>query len=168
MPAMRNVHGLNGFDIAFEEARDAARRGEVPIGAAILREGVLLARAGNRMREQRDPTAHAEMVAIRMACEAIGAERLIGADLYVTLEPCPMCHGHFLCPDPPPLLCRERSQRRGLRMARASMASPAAITRRRFILACVSRKPPPCCANSFANAAKGCSGGAAFSARWPA
>lgn len=91
MPAMRNVHGLNGFDIAFEEARDAARRGEVPIGAAILREGVLLARAGNRMREQRDPTAHAEMMAIRMACEAIGAERLIGADLYVTLEPCPMC-----------------------------------------------------------------------------
>ncbi len=51
----------------------------------------MLARAGNRMREQRDPTAHAEMVAIRMACEAIGAERLIGADLYVTLEPCPMC-----------------------------------------------------------------------------
>ncbi len=91
MPAMRNVQGLNGFDIAFEEARDAARRGEVPIGAAILREGVVLARAGNRMREQRDPTAHAEMVAIRMACEAIGAERLIGADLYVTLEPCPMC-----------------------------------------------------------------------------
>ncbi|MCZ8376009.1 MAG: nucleoside deaminase [Beijerinckiaceae bacterium] len=88
---MRKEQGLNGFDLAFEEARAAAARGEVPIGAAILREGELLARAGNRMRETRDPTAHAEMLAIREACARIGSERLVGADLYVTLEPCPMC-----------------------------------------------------------------------------
>ncbi|MFY8115971.1 MAG: nucleoside deaminase [Rhabdaerophilum sp.] len=88
---MSKEQGLNGFDIAFEEARAAAARGEVPIGAAILREGVLLARAGNRMRECHDPTAHAEMLAIRAACARIGSERLVGADLYVTLEPCPMC-----------------------------------------------------------------------------
>ncbi|WP_284178311.1 nucleoside deaminase [Rhabdaerophilum sp. SD176] len=88
---MSKEQGLNGFDIAFEEARAAAGRGEVPIGAAILREGELLARAGNRMRECHDPTAHAEMLAIREACARIGSERLVGADLYVTLEPCPMC-----------------------------------------------------------------------------
>ncbi|MCZ8182362.1 MAG: nucleoside deaminase [Beijerinckiaceae bacterium] len=88
---MNREQGLNGFDIAFEEARAAADRGEVPIGAAILREGELLARAGNRMRESHDPTAHAEMLAIREACARIGSERLVGADLYVTLEPCPMC-----------------------------------------------------------------------------
>ncbi len=88
---MSKVQGANGFDIAFAEAEAAGARGEVPIGAAILREGVVLARAGNRMRERHDPTAHAEMQAIRMACEALGSERLIGADLYVTLEPCPMC-----------------------------------------------------------------------------
>ncbi|MCZ8186758.1 MAG: nucleoside deaminase [Beijerinckiaceae bacterium] len=88
---MSREQGLSGFDIAFDEARAAAGRGEVPIGAAILREGELLARAGNRMRECRDPTAHAEMLAIREACARLGSERLIGADLYVTLEPCPMC-----------------------------------------------------------------------------
>jgi len=81
----------SGFDIAFEEARAAAARGEVPVGAAILREGVLIAAAGNRTREMYDPTAHAEILAIRAACVALGAERLTGLDLYVTLEPCPMC-----------------------------------------------------------------------------
>ena len=90
-PAMTRKQGEKGFDIAFEEARAAGIRGEVPIGAVILRDGEVLARAGNRMRECHDPTAHAEMLAIRAACAQIGSERLIGADLYVTLEPCPMC-----------------------------------------------------------------------------
>jgi len=81
------------MDAAFEEARLAAARGEVPVGAAIVREGKILARAGNRTRELNDPTAHAEMLAIRAACQAEGAERLTGADLYVTLEPCAMCAG---------------------------------------------------------------------------
>ncbi|MBL9047215.1 MAG: nucleoside deaminase [Tabrizicola sp.] len=76
---------------ALEEAQAAALRGEVPVGAVVAREGVIVARAGNRTRELNDPTAHAEMLAIRAACAAAGSERLAGHDLYVTLEPCPMC-----------------------------------------------------------------------------
>lgn len=76
---------------ALEEARAAAARGEAPIGALVVREGIVLARAGNRTRETSDPTAHAEIVAIRAACAALGSERLVGCDLYVTLEPCAMC-----------------------------------------------------------------------------
>ena len=82
---------LDPMAIAFEEARAAGERGEVPVGAAIMRDGALLARAGNRTLEQKDPTAHAEMLAIRTACEAADSERLPGCDIYVTLEPCPMC-----------------------------------------------------------------------------
>jgi cytidine deaminase len=76
---------------ALAEARAAAERGEVPVGAVIVRAGAVIARAGNRTRELSDPTAHAEMLAIREACAALGSERLVGCDLYVTLEPCPMC-----------------------------------------------------------------------------
>ncbi|MBA3911860.1 MAG: tRNA-specific adenosine deaminase [Rhodobacter sp.] len=76
---------------ALEEARAAALRGEVPVGAVIVRGGEVIARAGNRTRELADPTAHAEMLAIREACRVAGSERLTGHDLYVTLEPCPMC-----------------------------------------------------------------------------
>jgi cytosine deaminase len=79
------------MEIALEEAREAARRGEVPIGAVVVRDGTVLARAGNRTRENHDVTAHAEVVAIRAAAEAVGSERLVDADLYVTLEPCTMC-----------------------------------------------------------------------------
>ncbi|MDN2566253.1 nucleoside deaminase [Aquibium sp. A9E412] len=78
---------------ALAEARAAAGRGEVPVGAVVVRDGTVVARAGNRTRELDDPTAHAEMLAIRQACAALGAERLVGADLYVTLEPCAMCAG---------------------------------------------------------------------------
>lgn len=88
---MEDERGRTGFDIAFAEARAAEARGEVPIGAAILLDGQVIARAGNRTRERSDPTAHAEMLAIREACAAFGSERIGGADLYVTLEPCPMC-----------------------------------------------------------------------------
>ncbi len=76
---------------ALDEARSAAARGEVPVGAVIVRDGRVIARAGNRTLADRDPTAHAEIVAIRLACAALGSERLPGCDLYVTLEPCPMC-----------------------------------------------------------------------------
>ena len=82
---------MDPMQLAFEEAHAAAMRGEVPVGAVVMREGQLLAMAGNRTRELNDPTAHAEMLALRSACAAIGDERLVGADLYVTLEPCPMC-----------------------------------------------------------------------------
>ena len=79
------------MEIALEEARLAADRGEVPIGAVIALDGAIIATAGNRTREDRDPTAHAEVLAIRSAAVSIGNERLGGADLYVTLEPCTMC-----------------------------------------------------------------------------
>ena len=78
---------------AFDEARAAAMRGEVPVGAVIIRDGGVVAAAGNRTIADRDPTAHAEMLAIRAACAAVGSERLTGCDLYVTLEPCAMCAG---------------------------------------------------------------------------
>ena len=81
------------MDQALAEARAAAARGEVPVGAVIVRGDEVLARAGNRMRELSDPTAHAEMLAIRAAAAALGSERLTGCDLYVTLEPCPACAG---------------------------------------------------------------------------
>ena len=77
---------------ALAEAEAAGARGEVPVGAVVVgADGVVLGRAGNRTRELADPTAHAEMLAIRQACAAQGSERIDGVDLYVTLEPCPMC-----------------------------------------------------------------------------
>ena len=81
------------MSVAFAEARAAEARGEVPTGAAIARNGEVIARAGNRTREDADPTAHAEMLAIRAAAQAIGDFRLADCDLYVTLEPCAMCAG---------------------------------------------------------------------------
>jgi tRNA(adenine34) deaminase len=83
---------MTGFmDIALEEARAAAAAGEVPVGCVIVREGKVIARARNRTLADRDPTAHAEMLAIRQAAAAIGSERLVDCDLHVTLEPCAMC-----------------------------------------------------------------------------
>ncbi|NIY78118.1 nucleoside deaminase [Celeribacter sp. HF31] len=80
------------MDEALKEARLAEARGEVPVGAVVVSpEGEIVARGGNRTREDSDPTAHAEIVAIRAACATLGQERLPGFDLYVTLEPCPMC-----------------------------------------------------------------------------
>ncbi|MEQ6247294.1 nucleoside deaminase [Sulfitobacter sp. HNIBRBA3233] len=79
---------------ALDAARDAATRGEVPVGAVVVSAtGEVLACEGNRTRELADPTAHAEMLAIRAACAGSGQERLVGAHLYVTLEPCAMCAG---------------------------------------------------------------------------
>ncbi len=76
---------------AFAQARAAAGRGEVPVGAVVVRDGTVLAAASNRTVELHDPTAHAEVLAIREACAALGSQRLTGCDLYVTLEPCAMC-----------------------------------------------------------------------------
>jgi tRNA(Arg) A34 adenosine deaminase TadA len=80
------------MEVALSEARDAGARGEVPVGAVVVNSaGEVVAQAGNRTRALHDPTAHAEILAIRAACAALGTERLIGHDLYVTLEPCAMC-----------------------------------------------------------------------------
>ncbi len=87
-----DVAQTNGFmAAALEEARRAGERGEVPIGAVVVVDGRIVARAGNETRALADVTAHAELLAIRRASAAIGDERLSGADLYVTLEPCTMC-----------------------------------------------------------------------------
>ncbi len=76
---------------ALLEAKAAAMRGEVPVGAVVVKDGEIVASNGNAPREKRDPTAHAEILAIRAACIALDDERLSGCDLYVTLEPCAMC-----------------------------------------------------------------------------
>ncbi len=79
--------------MALEEARAAGERGEVPVGCVVVRDSIVIATAGNRTLAEHDPTAHAEMVAIRRAATYIGSERLDDCDLYVTLEPCAMCAG---------------------------------------------------------------------------
>lgn len=98
------------LSLAFERAREAAAAGEVPVGAVIVKDGEVLGAAGNRTLTDKDPTAHAEILAIRQAAARLGSERLIGCDLYVTLEPCAMCAGaisfarirrlYFAAPDP--------------------------------------------------------------------
>jgi tRNA(adenine34) deaminase len=79
------------MELALDEARKAQSRGEVPIGCVIICDGAVIASAGNRTLADRDPTAHAEMIAIRAAAQALGSERLTECDLHVTLEPCAMC-----------------------------------------------------------------------------
>jgi tRNA(adenine34) deaminase len=81
------------MSLALDEARAAGARGEVPVGCVIVRDGAVVARAGNRTLADRDPTAHAEIIAIRAAAASLGSERLDACDLYVTLEPCAMCAG---------------------------------------------------------------------------
>ena len=81
------------MELALDEARAAGERGEVPIGCVLVQDGAVIARAGNRTLTDHDPTAHAEIVAIRAAAHALRSERLTDCDLYVTLEPCAMCAG---------------------------------------------------------------------------
>jgi len=88
------MNDAEAIALALEEAKSAALRCEVPVGAVLLGpEGALLARDGNRILELKDPTAHAEILVMRAAAKALGNERLIGATLYVSLEPCAMCAG---------------------------------------------------------------------------
>nr|WP_321982002.1 nucleoside deaminase [uncultured Cohaesibacter sp.] len=86
-----NERKASFMEMALEEARKAESCGEVPIGAILVHEGKVLARAGNRTIADNDPTAHAEILVIRQACAKLGTQRLPDCDLYVTLEPCPMC-----------------------------------------------------------------------------
>ncbi len=91
MAPVSDAERIDFMALALDEARAAAARGEVPVGAVVVRDGFVLASAGNRTLELSDPSAHAEMLALRQACRDAGSERLPGADVYVTLEPCPMC-----------------------------------------------------------------------------
>jgi tRNA(adenine34) deaminase len=81
------------MDLALKAAETAGKSGEVPIGCVIVLNGEVIAAVGNRTLADRDPTAHAEILAIRLAAEVVGSERLVDCDLYVTLEPCTMCAG---------------------------------------------------------------------------
>ena len=90
-PEIAPASSFDPFSAAFDAARAAAQAGEVPVGAAVVRGGALVAVAGNRTQRDHDPTAHAEMLALRAAAATLGSERLIDCDLYVTLEPCAMC-----------------------------------------------------------------------------
>ncbi len=91
---MERMRFASHMAAALDAARAAAARGEVPVGAVVVAPtGEIVAQAGNRTRELRDPTAHAEILVIRAACDALGSERLTGHDLHVTLEPCAMCAG---------------------------------------------------------------------------
>src|SRR3954454_4250166 len=90
-PARRGMTAASFMDLALKAAEMAGKSGEVPIGCVVVREGAVIATAGNRTLTDRDPTAHAEILAIREAAHKIGSERLVGCDLYVTLEPCTMC-----------------------------------------------------------------------------
>lgn len=86
----------NFMKIALEEAKKAAQIDEVPVGAVIVRDGIIISQAHNMREIAKDATAHAEMIAIKKACEALGGWRLIGCEMYVTLEPCLMCSGAIL------------------------------------------------------------------------
>lgn len=90
-PEITPASSFDPFSAAFDAARAAAQAGEVPVGAVVVRGGALVAVAGNRTLRDRDPTAHAEVLALRAAAATLGSERLIDCDLYVTLEPCAMC-----------------------------------------------------------------------------
>jgi tRNA(adenine34) deaminase len=81
---------------AIDQARAAARRGEVPVGAVVVLEGRIVAQAGNRTIEDSDPTAHAEIIALREAAKALANHRLLGTTMYVTIEPCAMCAGAMI------------------------------------------------------------------------
>ncbi len=83
----------HAMQVALDHARKAAEAGEVPVGAAVVKDGEVIAAAANRTRTDADPTGHAEIVALREAARVLGSERLTGCQLYVTLEPCPMCAG---------------------------------------------------------------------------
>ena len=134
------------MSLAFAEARSAELRGEAPIGAALVREGIVIASAGNRTRELSDPTAHAEMIVIREAAAKIGSERLVGCDLYVTLEPCAMCAGAISLPACAGSITLLRTPRAALSTtARASSASRPATMRRRSTGAYAKARRRRCC-----------------------
>jgi tRNA(adenine34) deaminase len=101
------------MEMALAEARAAERHGDVPIGAAVYRDGELLARAGNERELRKDPTAHAEVLAIRAASELLGGWRLPGTTLYVTLEPCAMCAGAIVLARIPTVVFGTRDPKAG-------------------------------------------------------
>jgi tRNA(adenine34) deaminase len=123
------------MEIAIEEARKAELHGDVPIGAAIFRDGELLARAGNERELRRDPTAHAEVLAIRAAAEALGGWRLPGTVLYVTLEPCAMCAGAVVLARIPTVVFGTRDPKAGAAGSILDVLAEPALNHRPEVIA---------------------------------
>lgn len=121
--------------IALEEARKAEAHGDVPIGAAIFRDGELLARAGNERELRRDPTAHAEVLAIQAAAAALGGWRLPGATLYVTLEPCAMCAGAIVLARIPTVVFGARDPKAGAAGSVLDVLAEPALNHRPEVIA---------------------------------
>ncbi len=142
------------LSLAFAAARRAAGEGEVPVGAAVVRDGVVVAVAHNRPRALRDPTAHAEILAIRAACQALDDERLSGCDLYVTLEPCAMCAAAISFARIRRLYFSAADPKVGRwSTGRASSTRRPATTGRTSMGACARGRPRRCCGTSSPNAA---------------
>jgi len=126
--------------VAIEEARKAEAHGDVPIGAAVYRGGELLARAGNERELRRDPTAHAELLAIRAAAEALGGWRLPGTTLYVTLEPCAMCAGAIVLARIPTVVFATADPKAGAAGSVLDVLAEPALNHRPEVIAGVRRE----------------------------
>jgi tRNA(adenine34) deaminase len=124
-----------GMEIALEEARKAETHGDVPIGAAIFRGGELLARAGNERELRRDPTAHAEVLAIQAAAAVLGGWRLPGTTLYVTLEPCAMCAGAIVLARIPTVIFGTRDPKAGAAGSILDVLAEPALNHRPEVIA---------------------------------
>jgi tRNA(adenine34) deaminase len=126
---------LQAMGLAIEQARLAEGHGDVPIGAAILRDGEPLAAAGNERELRRDPTAHAEILAIRAAAEALGGWRLPGTTLYVTLEPCAMCAGAIVLARIPTVVIGARDPKAGAAGSVLDVLAEPALNHRPEVMA---------------------------------
>jgi len=135
-PAEAAAHHAR-MGVAIEEASGAERHGDVPIGAAIFRGDELLGRAGNERELRRDPTAHAEILAIRAAAEALGGWRLPGTTLYVTLEPCAMCAGAIVLARVPTVVFGTRDPKAGAAGSVLDVLAEPALNHRPEVVAAV-------------------------------
>jgi tRNA(adenine34) deaminase len=124
-----------GMEVALEEARKAEEHGDVPIGAAVFRDGELLARAGNERELRRDPTAHAELLAIRAAAAELGGWRLPGTSLFVTLEPCAMCAGAIVLARVPLVVFGTRDPKAGAAGSVLDVLAEPALNHRPDVIA---------------------------------
>lgn len=126
---------------ALEQARRAQGEGEVPVGAVVVRAGALLAEAGNRALTRADPTAHAEILAIRAAAEALGDGRLVDATLYVTLEPCAMCAGAIVLARIPRVVYGARDPKTGMAGSLENLLQDARLNHRAEVVPDVLGQP---------------------------
>jgi tRNA(adenine34) deaminase len=124
-----------GMEVALEEARKAEAHGDVPIGAAVFRDGELLSRAGNERELRRDPTAHAELLAIRAAAAELGGWRLPGTTLFVTLEPCAMCAGAIVLARVPLVVFGTRDPKAGAAGSVLDVLAEPALNHRPEVIA---------------------------------